>query len=68
MRWKLKEIARVGKNLGRKAWIRYGKIRRIDGKWWVWDEVEEVLRDQRDSIRGVRRDGEGEREKGSEKK
>lgn len=56
--WKLEKIARVEESKRKRTWIRYGKIR-IDREWWTWDEEEEVLRDQRGLVRGVRQPGEG---------
>lgn len=63
MRWKVKEIARQEREKGKRMWIGYGKIH-IDGKWWKWDEEEEVLKNNEGVIRGVFR---GERGKGEER-
>jgi len=51
MRWKLKEIARKEEEKGRQVWIGYERIR-IGNQWWKWDEVREVLRDDRGRSRG----------------
>lgn len=31
--------------MGRGVWMNGGRIR-IEGKWWRWDEKEEVLKDE----------------------
>lgn len=49
MRWKLEEIGRRERGEGKRIWIGYGKIQ-IEGKWWMWEEEEEVLRDNEGKI------------------
>ncbi|XP_011883569.1 PREDICTED: uncharacterized protein PF11_0207-like [Vollenhovia emeryi] len=49
MRWQLEEIARKEKENGRRVWLRYGRIQ-IEGKWWRWDEDEEVIKDGEGTI------------------
>lgn len=46
MRWRLDEIAWAEKKKGKKVWIGYGRIK-IEEMWWKWDEVEEVLKDEK---------------------
>ncbi|XP_011883873.1 PREDICTED: uncharacterized protein PF11_0207-like [Vollenhovia emeryi] len=49
MRWKMEEIARKEKENGRRVWLRYGWIQ-IEGKWWRWDEDEEVIKNGEGTI------------------
>lgn len=56
MRWNLERIAEKEERKGNKVGIGYGKIW-INGKWWKWDEDEEVLRDGKGNRR---REEEGE--------
>ena len=46
MRWRLEEIARMEEEKGNRVRIGYGRIR-INDRWWRWDEVGEVLRDEK---------------------
>lgn len=61
-RWKLRQIAAKEKARGNRVWAGRGKLR-IEGKWWIWDEEREELRDERGRIweeKGVT--GKGRRE------
>lgn len=42
--WKLEDIAKAEKRIGKRVWVGYSKIR-INEKWRRWDEEEEVLKD-----------------------
>jgi len=42
--WRLKEIARLEREKGRRVWVSYGKIQ-IEGKLWRWDEGMQTIRD-----------------------
>jgi len=60
MRWKLEEIARKEEEKGKQVWIGYGRIR-IEGQWWKWDEVGEILRDGKGRVRREEQGEEGRR-------
>ncbi|XP_011858385.1 PREDICTED: golgin subfamily A member 6-like protein 22 [Vollenhovia emeryi] len=49
MKWKMEEAARNERENGKRVWLRYGRIQ-IEGKWWRWDEEEEVLKDEEGRI------------------
>lgn len=62
MMWRLGEMVRKEEGEGRRAWVRYGRIW-IGGKWWKWDEYEEVLKEERGEKRFEERErGGGEAE------
>lgn len=44
-KWMLMQVAIRKEAEGRKVWLKQGRIQ-IEGKWWVWDEEEERLRDR----------------------
>ncbi|EZA51537.1 hypothetical protein X777_09784 [Ooceraea biroi] len=44
IKWKLRQIAGEEERTGKKVKLGYGKIW-IEGKWWFWDEEEEILKD-----------------------
>ena len=54
--WKLREIAREEEREGRRAWIKAGKIR-IENVWWLWDDEEGVLKDERGNRKRESRGG-----------
>lgn len=43
MKWNIENVVWRERGKGRRVWISYGKIQ-IEGEWWVWDEVERVLK------------------------
>ncbi|KMQ84348.1 hypothetical protein RF55_17915 [Lasius niger] len=53
VRWKLREIARKEKGEGRRVRMGNGRLQ-IDGKWWKWNEEEEVLKSERGEVKGER--------------
>ncbi|XP_070170412.1 golgin subfamily A member 6-like protein 22 [Polyergus mexicanus] len=53
VRWRLREIARKEEGEGRRVRIGNGGLQ-IDGKWWKWNEEEEVLKSERGELKGER--------------
>lgn len=53
VRWRLREIARKEEGEGRKVRMGNGGLQ-IDGKWWKWNEEEEVLKSERGEVKGKR--------------
>ncbi|XP_070168832.1 uncharacterized protein PF3D7_1120000-like [Polyergus mexicanus] len=53
VRWRLREIARKEEGEGRRVRIGNGGLQ-IDGKWWKWNEEEEVLKSERGEVKGER--------------
>lgn len=49
MRWNLEDIARRERGEGKRVWVNYGKIQ-IEGKWWRWEEEEEMLKDNKGRV------------------
>ena len=49
MRWNLEDIARQERGDGKRVRVKYGKIQ-IEGKWWKWEEDEEILRDNEGKV------------------
>lgn len=49
MRWNLEDIARREMGEGKRVWVNYRKIQ-IEGKWWRWEEEEEILKDNKGRV------------------
>jgi len=62
MKWKLEEIARQERGKGKRVWVGYGKIQ-IEGKWWRWEEDEEILKDGEGKVWNTQGEGGGRRER-----
>lgn len=65
IRQKLRQIAIEEEARGKRVWVGQGRIK-IDGVLWIWDEVEERLREDRrrwgnGGERGGRQDKEGKK-------
>jgi len=56
MEWRLKEIARIEREKGRKVWVSYGKIQ-IEGKTWKWDEGIQMIKDNEGRVWGNQGEG-----------
>lgn len=49
MRWNLEDKARKEMGEGKRVWVNYRKIQ-IEGKWWRWEEEEEMLKDNKGKV------------------
>lgn len=48
---------------GRRVWVRQGRIR-IDEQWWEWNEEKEVLRQERENVKGGKQGTQKEEKRG----
>lgn len=48
---------------GIRVWVRQGRIR-IDEQWWEWNEEEEVLRQERENVKGGKQGTQKEEKRG----
>lgn len=62
MKWRLERIAGHERGKGKRVWLGYGKIQ-IEGRWWKWEEEEEVLRDNEGNIWREQGEGQGSMER-----
>jgi len=44
---KIRDIAKEEERKGARTWVGYKKSR-INDKWWIWDEEEEILRNRKE--------------------
>ncbi|XP_071578691.1 uncharacterized protein [Temnothorax nylanderi] len=65
IKWRVNQIAWKARGEGKRVRIGQGKVW-IEGEWWMWDEVRDVLRDSRGRCweAGQGKEEEGKREEG----